>query len=118
MALEDRLKLKEADEEFRGQTPASLLTLRQTARQAGTTPVAEFALWRLAQEYRERRLHEQAAATFGELATRFPNTKYDAWFAAAEVYEKQLRDPARAREAYAKVPATSPKHEQAQKKLN
>jgi len=38
-------------------------------------------------------------------------------FAAAELFEKQLKDAARAREAYAKVPAASPRYEAAQKKL-
>ena len=117
MALEDRLKLKEDDEEFKASTPASLLTLRRTARQGGATPVAEFALWRLAQEYRDRRLYEQSAATYTELATRFPGTRYDAWFSAAELYEKQLRDPDRARTAYRNVPSTSSKYDQAQKKI-
>ncbi len=117
MSIEDRMKLKEPDAELNGIAPSSLLTLRKTAREAGTAPVAEFALWRLAQEYRERRLYERAAATFADLGTRFPETRYDAWFAAAELFEKQLKDSARARDAYAKVPSSSPRYEAAQKKL-
>jgi serine/threonine protein kinase/tetratricopeptide (TPR) repeat protein len=117
MSIEDRLKLKEPDGELNGIAPTSLLTLRKTARGAGTAPVAEFALWRLGQEYRDRRLYDLAAATFADLGTRFPETRYEAWFSAAELFEKQLKDPARAREAYAKVPAASPRYEAAQKKL-
>jgi serine/threonine protein kinase/tetratricopeptide (TPR) repeat protein len=116
MALEDRMKLREQDAEFQGAMPTSLLTLRSVARDAGTTPVAEFALWRLAAEYRDRRLHELAAKTFTELATRFPNTRYDAWFSAAEIYEKQLRRNDDARAAYARVPTSSSNYEQAQKR--
>jgi hypothetical protein len=118
MSIEDRMKLKEPDAELRGTAPSSLLTLRKTARASGTAPVAEFALWRLAQEYRDRRLYDLAAEAFADLGTRFPETRYDAWFSAAELYEKQLKDPTRAREAYAKVPAASPKYEAAQKKVS
>ena len=117
MSIEDRMKLKEPDAELNGVAPASLITLRGVARDGGTAPVAEFALWRLAQEYRDRRLYEPAAATFADLGTRFPETRYDAWFAAGELFEKQLKDMARARDAYAKVPAASPRYEAAQKKL-
>jgi hypothetical protein len=117
MSIEDRMKLKEADAELNGVAPASLLTLRSVARTGGTAPVTEFALWRLGQEYRDRRLYELAATTFADLGTRFPETRYDAWFSAAELFEKQLKDAARAREAYAKVPAASPRYEAAQKKL-
>jgi len=117
MSIEDRMKLKEQDTELNGVAPASLITLRGVARAGGTAPVAEFALWRLGQEYRDRRLFDLAASTFTDLGTRFPETRYDAWFSAAELFEKQLKDQARAREAYAKVPAASPRYEAAQKKL-
>ena len=117
MSIEDRMKLKAQDAELNGVAPASLITLRGVARGGGTAPVAEFALWRLAQEYRDRRLYDLAASTFADLGTRFPETRYDAWFSAAELFEKQLKDAARAREAYAKVPAASPRYEAAQKKL-
>jgi hypothetical protein len=117
MSIEDRMKLKEQDAELNGVAPASLITLRGVARGGGTAPVAEFALWRLGQEYRDRRLYDLAASTFADLGTRFPETRYDAWFSAAELFEKQLKDAARAREAYAKVPAASPRYEAAQKKL-
>jgi len=117
MSIEDRMKLKEQDAELKGVAPASLLTLRGVARSGGAAPVAEFALWRLGQEYRDRKLYDLAAETFADLGTRFPETRYDAWFSAAELFEKQLKDTARAKEAYAKVPAGSPRYEAAQKKL-
>jgi serine/threonine protein kinase len=117
MSIEDRMKLKEQDAELNGIAPASLITLRGVARGGGNAAVAEFALWRLGQEYRDRRLYDLAASTFADLGTRFPETRYDAWFSAAELFEKQLKDAARARDAYAKVPAGSPRYEAAQKKL-
>jgi outer membrane protein assembly factor BamD (BamD/ComL family) len=116
LALEDRLKLKEPDEQFGGSVPTSVLTLRDVASRAGSTPVAELALWRLGAEYRDRRLHALAAQTFVDLATRFPATQYDAWFSAAEIYDRQLRDRTAAREAYLKVPASSSRHDEAQRR--
>jgi hypothetical protein len=116
MALEDRLKLKQRDDQFNGTVPASLLTLRDVATKAGTAPVAEYALWRLGAEYKDRKLHALAADTFVDLATRFPNTRYDAWFSAAEIYDRQLKNPARARDAYLKVPAGSSRYRDAQKR--
>ena len=115
MALEDRMKLRSQDPEFEGATPTSLLTLRDVAIRGGSTAVAEFALWRLGDEYRGRRLNEQAVATYTSLANRFPSTRYDAWFAAGELLDK-LRRPEEARAAFAKVPASSPKYEQARKR--
>jgi tetratricopeptide (TPR) repeat protein len=116
MALEDRGKLRQSDPQFTGEVPTSLVTLRDVARDAGTAPVAEFALWRLGQELRDRRVYQLAVDAYAELGTRFPATRYDTWFSAAEIYERQLKDPAKAREAYGKVPSTSPRYEQAQQR--
>jgi len=42
----------------------------------------------------------------------------DVWWRLGEIYERRLNDPAKAREAYAKVPQGSPRYGDAQKKLN
>ena len=42
-----------------------------------------------------------------DLGTRFPETRYDTWFRAAELFDKRLEKPADARAAYLKVPASS-----------
>jgi hypothetical protein len=116
MALEDRLKLKVQDAELGGVVPASLITARTVAARAGSAPVAELALWRLAGEYKDRRQHALAAQTFADLGTRFPTTQYDAWYAAAELFDRQVRDPARARDAYLKVPPSSSHYNEAQRR--
>jgi serine/threonine protein kinase len=116
MALEDRLKLKTRDPQFPDTVPASVLTARTVAAQAGSAPVAELALWRLGGEYKDRRLHALAAQTFADLGTRFPNTRYDAWFSAAEIYDRQLKDAARARDAYLNVPPSSSHYSDAQRR--
>jgi hypothetical protein len=53
-----------------------------------------------------------------ELATRFPNNPHDAWWRLGELYERQLRDPDRARAAYAQVPSTSSRYRDAQRRAN
>jgi serine/threonine protein kinase len=60
---------------------------------------------------------DAAVQTLNELATRFPHLKGEAYFRAGEIYELRLRDPRRAREAYAKVPPDSPLYQQAQRRL-
>ena len=87
-----------------------------TARTVRGLGDAELALWRLAGEYKDRRMHALAAQTFADLGARFPNTQYDAWYSAAEVFDKQLKDPAQARDAYLKVPLSSSHYNEAQKR--
>ena len=109
------MKLKEADAELNGVAPASLLTLRSVARTGGTAPVTEFALWRLGQEYRDRRLYQLAATTFADLGTRSPRRGTT----------RGSRPPSCSRRAQGRRPrrglrqgaGASPRYEAAQKKL-
>jgi hypothetical protein len=41
---------------------------------------------------------------------------YDAWWEAAELYDKKIKDKAKAAEAYGKVPSSSKHYKDAQKK--
>ncbi len=58
-----------------------------------------------------------AVQSLQTLANRFPKNEKDAAWRAAEIYEKKLRDPAKARELYAKVPRNSSHYRDAQRKL-
>jgi hypothetical protein len=51
-----------------------------------------------------------------QLGARDGDGRYGAWFAAGEIYERRLKDPERARVAYARVPPSSPRYAEAQKK--
>ena len=53
-----------------------------------------------------------------ELGTRFPQTQWDAWWAAGELLEEKIKDNARARKAYSKVPESSRNYQRAQRKLS
>lgn len=64
------------------------------------------------------KLWEQAADAYQQLATRFPTTELDAWWAAGQVLDRRLDRKQQAIEAYRRVPQTSPHYEDAQKRLN
>jgi serine/threonine protein kinase/TolA-binding protein len=115
-AIEDRQNLKMNDAAIGKQVPASLVTLQQLAERYPTSQPAEEALWKLASQYQDLKRFDLAAAALSNLGTRFPRTRYDAWWEAAELYEKRLKDQTNAKQAYAKVPSTSRHYREAQKK--
>jgi hypothetical protein len=53
-----------------------------------------------------------------ELGARNPSAPNDLYFRLGEIYERRLKDPVKAKAAYAKVPAGSPRYNDAQKKVN
>jgi TolA-binding protein len=113
--LETRERVKETDPAF-GNVPAQFVTNRQIAEKYVTSPEAELALWAIGEEYENRKRYDLAAKAFTDLATHFPETRYDAWWRAAELYEKRLKDRAAARSAYAKVPSSSRNFKDAQRR--
>jgi serine/threonine protein kinase/outer membrane protein assembly factor BamD (BamD/ComL family) len=116
--LEARQRLFQRDDVLETSVPTALITYRQlVARYPGTT-AAEAALWKLGTMYVEMKRYRLAAQAFSDLATMYPTTEHDAWFAAAELYEKRLNDNASAQAAYRRVPPSSPRFQDAQKRLH
>ena len=115
--LEERQHLYQRDDVLAAVVPSALVTYRQVVTQYGNTPAAEVSLWRLGQLYVGTKRYQLAVEAFRNLAERYPDTKFDAWFAAAEVYDKQLHDKANARTAYASVPPSSQSFRAAQGRL-
>ena len=68
--------------------------------------------------YDDLKRYDLQAQALTALGTSFPKTRYDAWWEAGEVYERRLRENARAKEAYSRVPNTSRRYRDAQKKLS
>jgi serine/threonine protein kinase len=99
------------------EVPRALPTLRAFTEQFPSSPHAMGEWSRLAEMYGDLNQHELAASAYTSLATLFPSNPYDAWFRAAEIYEKRLKDVAKAREAYAKVPEGSARYKDAQRRL-
>jgi tetratricopeptide (TPR) repeat protein len=60
------------------------------------------------------RQYQLAAEAYVRLGTTFPNTRFDAWFKAGEIYERRLNNRDEARSAYLKVPSVSPRYKDAQ----
>jgi len=115
-ALETREKIKAPDPVLGTTASAALATNRRLIARYGDAPEAEAALWELGAAYEDARRYDLAAAAFQDLGTRFPRTRYEAWWRAGEVYEKRLKDKHAARTAYSRVPASSPNYAAARKR--
>jgi serine/threonine protein kinase/outer membrane protein assembly factor BamD (BamD/ComL family) len=115
--LEERQRLYERDSVLATSVPSALITYRQVVTQYGATSVAETALWKLGQLYAGAKQYRLAAGAFADLAERYPETQFDAWYAAAELYDKRLNETVSARAAYTRVPPSSPHFRDAQKRL-
>jgi serine/threonine protein kinase/tetratricopeptide (TPR) repeat protein len=115
-ALETKEKIKEPDTVLGATVPAAIATNRMLAERYPTAPQVERALWQLGEAYDDLKRYDLAASAYQDLATRFPHTKFDAWWRAAETYDKRLKDKNAAKAAYANVPAQSPNYGNAQKR--
>ena len=113
----DRRQLREFDPAVGAEVPALMTTLRALAEMFPKSPASMVALNRLAMGYMESNRFGVAAQALIDLATRFPDAQHDAWFRLGELYERRLKDPAKAKEAYAKVPANSPRYKDAQRRM-
>jgi serine/threonine protein kinase/TolA-binding protein len=116
-ALEAREKIKEHDDVLGANVSAAVATNRLLAERYPAAPETELALWQLGEAYDDRKRYDLAAAAFEALATRFPLTRYDAWWRAAEIYDKRLKNKDAARAAYSHVPSRSPNYRNAQRRL-
>jgi TolA-binding protein len=115
-ALETREKIKEPDAVLGATVPAAIATNRVLAERYPAAPEAEAALWQLGEAYDDLKRYDLAARAFQDLATRFPRTRYDAWWRAGEILDKRVKDKNAAGTAYARVPERSPNYREAQKR--
>jgi serine/threonine protein kinase/outer membrane protein assembly factor BamD (BamD/ComL family) len=114
--LESRRDLYTRDEVLGGSAPAALVTYREVTQQYRSAPAAVLATWKLAEGYVSLKRFDLAVATYETLGDDEERGD-EAWFAAGELYEKRLKDPARATVAYARVRSTSARYAEAQKRL-
>lgn len=113
----DRLKLRAVDESLGVMAPASLASYRSVADRYPDVALAEHALYRLANMYDELRRYDLEADALERLGSRFPESRYDPWFRAGELYERRLKDRDKALAAFARVPPSSPRYRDAQRKI-
>lgn len=123
-ALMDRAELEKAekwridDDELGVKVPMALITYRQMTRGFPTASGAESAFFELAEMYADLKRFDLAATTFEALATRFPDSRRDGWWRAAQLYDsRRANDREKAIAAYEKVPESSPHHADAQRRL-
>lgn len=114
--LEDRKALRETDAVAGQAVPASVLTKRLLTERAPTHTTSEAALWQLGEFYDGIRQYAAAVEAFTRLGTRFPKTRFEAWFRAGEIAERRLKKRDDARAAYLKVPAASAHFKEAQER--
>jgi TolA-binding protein len=104
------------DEALGGSLPVAAITYRRICERYAASDAVPTALQRLAAIYVDTKRFDSAAAVLEQLAARDGDGRFDAWFAVAEIYDRRLKDPQRARAAYARVPPSSPHYAEARKK--
>ena len=115
--IEERRRLTEWDAATAKSVPAALVTYRHLTRAFPNANEAESALGKLAAMYDDMKRYDLAATAYVELATHYPATSSEAWYQAGELYRRRLKDPNRARAAYANVPEGSRHFKAAQNHL-
>ena len=115
--IEDRMKLRVNDPKVGTMVPASLVSYRALVENYSASGDQELALDRLSVMYEDLKRYDLAAQSLLKLAERVPKSDKDPEWRAGEIYEKKLKDSAKARDAYAKVPPSSSHFKDAQKKL-
>jgi len=104
------------DETAGGSVPVAAVTYRRICERYAASDSAPTAMQRLAAIYVDSKRFDSAAAVLEQLAARDTDGRFDAWFAVAEIYDRRLKDPQRARAAYTRVPPSSPHYADAQKR--
>jgi TolA-binding protein len=115
--IEARQGAYQRDELLGGSIPTAAITYREIVERYASTEAADAALAKLARLYADTKRFEMAVETFEKLAERDEANHYDAWFQAANLLEKQVKDKIRARAAYARVAPSSPHYTEAQRRL-
>ncbi len=115
--IEEREKIKENDAALGGPVPAALISIRALVERYPNAEGVEASLWKLADMYDDLKRYDLEAKSLEDLGARFPQTRYDVWWRTGELYEKRIKDRDKAREAFAKIPSTSPRYKDAQKRL-
>jgi TolA-binding protein len=114
--LQERLKLRETDPALGASAPASLATYRAMADRYPRAVLSQHALFRIAGMYDDLKRYDLEAQAFETLGASFPESSYDGWFRAGELYERRLKDKDKARAAYLHVTPTSPRYKDAQRR--
>ena len=98
--IEEREDVKVTDPVLQRVVPAALVSYRQLTEAYPHTPRPKAAFIRLAQYYDDMKRYDLQAQALTGLGSYFPKTRHDAWWEAGEIFERRLRDVAKAKDAY------------------
>ena len=113
----ERKGLREMDPVLKVEVPAAMVTLREFIEQFPNTNQAMAYRNRLAGMLSDMDRHEEAARVLEDLADRAGTNAPELWFRLGDIYERRLKNAEKAREAYAKVPKSSPRFNEAQRRM-
>jgi TolA-binding protein len=113
--LEERTRARVMDSSLAINVPTALVTYRTLADRYPSQ--SEDALWKMSEILEDLDRYPQQARALTDLVTRFPQTKYEGYWKLGEVRERRLQDRPGAIDAYSKVPASSSKYRNAQRKV-
>jgi TolA-binding protein/tRNA A-37 threonylcarbamoyl transferase component Bud32 len=113
----EKKNLREMDPELKVEVPAVMVTLREFVDQFPNSPQSMAYRNRLVAMLSDMDRHEEAARVLEDLANRAGANAPELWFRLGEIYERRLKNAEKAREAYAKVPKTSARYNEAQRRI-
>ena len=113
----DRKNLREIDPVLKIEVPAVMVTLREFIEQFPNSPQAMAYRNRLVSMLTDLNRHQEAAVMLQDLANRSGEHAPELWFRLGEIYERRVKNLEKAREAYAKVPQSSPRYNEAQRRM-
>lgn len=112
----DRRNLRELDPVLKVEVPASMVTMREIIRQFPDSQQALALRNQLALRLADMELWAGAAGVLEDLVAR-GDTPAEVFFRLGEIYDRRLKQADKARDYYARVPAGSPRYEEAQRRL-
>jgi serine/threonine protein kinase/TolA-binding protein len=113
--IEERMRERVMDQAVGAYVPFVFPTYRALAERYPA--FSENALWKMSEILEDLNRYPLQAQALDDLTTRFPETTHDAAWKLGEIRERRLKDRAGAIEAYSRVPSTSPKYRDAQRKV-
>lgn len=110
-------KLMVTDSELKARALAAIGTWKTLVENYPGHARSEQAWWSLGEEYEDLKEFELAAQAFQGLMGNFPDTRFEGWWRAGQIYDKKLDRKEEARLAYLQIAEGSRNYRDAQKRL-
>ena len=113
--IEERIRERVMDQAVGASVPIVFPTYRALAERYPA--YSENALWKISEILDDLDRYPLQAQALDDLTSRFPETKHDAAWKLGEIRERRLKDRKGAADAYSRVPPSSSKYRDAQRKV-